>query len=59
MYIATLNFSFGSSFYRAGDEVPEPTQHLIDAGLVKEAKVEKPTETKEEARKDKKEKVAK
>ena len=48
MYIATLNFSFGSSFYHAGDEVPEPTQHLIDAGLVKEAKVEKPTETKQE-----------
>ena len=47
MYIATLNFSFGSSFYRAGDEVPEPTQHLIDAGLVKEAKVETPTETKQ------------
>ena len=48
MYIATLNFSFGSSFYRAGDEVPEPTQHLIDAGLVKETKVEKPAETKQE-----------
>ena len=47
MYIATLNFSFGSSFYRAGDEVPEPTQHMIDVGLVKEAKVKKPTETKQ------------
>ena len=47
MYIATLNFSFGSSFYHAGDEVPEPTQHMIDVGLVKEAKVEKPTETKQ------------
>ena len=59
MYIATLNFSFGSSFYRAGDEVPDPTPHMIDVGLVKEAKVEKPTETKEEAQKGKKEKVAK
>ena len=48
MYIATLNFSLGSSFYREGDEVPEPTQHLIDAGLVKEAKVEKPTEAKQQ-----------
>jgi hypothetical protein len=48
LYIATLNFSFGSSFYRAGDEVPEPTQHLIDAGLVKETKVEEPTEAKQE-----------
>lgn len=59
MYIATMNFSLGSSFYREGEEVPEPTQHLIDAGLVKETKVEKPTETKEEAQKGKKEKVAK
>ena len=48
MYIATLNFSFGSSFYREGEEVPEPTQHLIDAGLVKETKVKKPTETKQQ-----------
>ena len=48
MYIATLTFASGMSFYRAGDKVPEPTQHLIDAGLVKETKVEKPTETKQE-----------
>lgn len=48
MYIATLAFSFGSSFYRAGDEVPEPTQHLIDAGLVKETKVKNPTEAKQQ-----------
>ena len=48
MYIATLTFTSGLSFYRAGDEVPEPTQHMIDAGLVKEAKVDKPAETKQE-----------
>ena len=48
MYIATLTFASGLSFYREGDEVPEPTQHLIDAGLVKETKVEKQTETKQE-----------
>ena len=48
MYIATMNFSSGSIFYRAGDEVPEPTQHLIDAGLVKETKVEEPTEAKQQ-----------
>ena len=48
MYIATLTFASGTSFYRAGDKVPEPTQHMIDAGLVKETKADKPTETKQE-----------
>ena len=46
MFIATLSFAVGSTLYRAGDEVPNPSDDLIAAGLVKEAKVQKAEETK-------------
>ena len=59
MYINNVTFIIGAVIHQAGEANENPTTEEVEAGLVREAKVEKPTETKEEAQKGKKEKVAK
>lgn len=50
MYVATLTFISGSTMYKAGEDVPNPDERLIAAGLVKETKTETPKEIKQEAK---------
>lgn len=46
MYINAINFYDGKGLQKAGDPHPNPRPEYLAKGLVKEVKVQQPTETK-------------
>ena len=53
MYINAINFYDGKGIRKAGDPHPNPRPEYVAKGLVKEVKVQQPTETKKAAKRAK------